>query len=97
MKNGCPTTATGKAGMNELASFWAKTFAPTTPDHEAVNTFLSQWGQKLDISTLSVPSSADVATVMDHLPHSAPGPDGIPYGAWKAGGQAAATTLHQVV
>ena len=31
------------------------------------------------------------------MPHCAPGPDGLPYAAWQAGGQASAATLHKLL
>ena len=35
-----------------------------------------------------------VASLVEGLPHSAPGPDGVPYGAWRALGPAAHRALH---
>ena len=46
---------------------------------------------------LPFPSVSHVERLLSRLGHSAPGPGGIPYGAWRAAGREGAETLWQLL
>ena len=52
---------------------------------------------RIDMRGYSPPTVDDVLEYFKHLRHSAPGPDGLPYAAWIAGGEEAAKTIIEVI
>ena len=93
---GIITDAPGKA--KALADGWAPTFAQVIPvDEVAAQAYLELHAVPLEWSSCSPPTSAQFELILAKMPHSAPGPDGLPYAAWQAGGRASAVTLHKLL
>ena len=78
-----------------LGQGWAKTFAvaPVIDEHRA-KVYLDEYAVPLDFTSCTVPSRESIAHMINKMSHSAPGPDGLPYAAWKAGGIHSAHTIH---
>lgn len=73
----------GKAKI--AREFWAKVWAAreASPPSECAS-FLNSYSKEVDPSLLATPLLADVLFSINHSNDSAPGPDGIPYAAWRA-------------
>ena len=83
----------GKA--NELGKHWGEVFrAKPVALHEGVK-FLEEHNSPLDLPDLPLPSIDDFRNCLRKLTHSAPGPDGIPYGCWKSAPSTSALVLHR--
>ena len=76
---------------------WASVLSVTRPiDEEKAQEVLNKYGRPFDFALITPPSIADYELIARTLPHSTPGPDGIPYSAWKAAGKHGATSLFLV-
>ena len=78
-----------------LRSHWPPTF---TAEHSSLpasqaGTFLSEWVPRWHLRDLRPPSLEDIEGRVRVAKNSAPGLDGLPNGAWRAGGETAAITL----
>ena len=70
-----------------LAEAWKPTFAVAPViDVEKAKTYLAENASALDFSTFVVPDSVSFEQILSKMQHFAPGPDGIPFAAWKAAG-----------
>ncbi len=76
-----------------LAHFWIDTFTEKPHDENAINRFLDSYAKPLDLNGAVAPTTESFRRIVHRLPASAPGPDGIPFKAWSAGGEAAIETL----
>ena len=78
-----------------LSEHWAKTFEDPHANfcQASAQQFLTEHGTPLDWSSASPPDIGAFAMAAACAAHSAPGPDGLPYAAWKAVGLIAARTL----
>ena len=56
---------------------------------------MDEHGVRLDWSTVRFPSVDDIQRFLRKAKHSAPGPDGVPYAAWRAAGRFGAEVLHE--
>jgi hypothetical protein len=78
-----------------LQQHWAPT--STAPHHDfdanEARSFLGQFGLKWNLESVPPPDVVDVDSVTRRAKISAPGPDGLPYIAWRMGGQKAAHSL----
>ena len=79
-----------------LGQQWAPTFAAKVFDVRAAEDFLRAHPCSYSFVDAGVPNIANYLEYIRHAKHSAPGPDGIPYAACAAGGDAGAVTLDGV-
>ncbi len=63
----------------------------------AINRFLDAYARPLDLNGAVAATTESFRQVVRRLPASAPGPDGIPFKAWSAGGETAIETLWLVL
>lgn len=82
--------ATGSASTDEcdisriLTNHWQQVFDLKYTDAELRKRWLSRLTQRLGLTLEDLlPTQADVDLVLDHLPSSASGPDGIPFAVFK--------------
>ena len=80
----------------ELASFWGKTFEEKLIDTVDVKAFLNEFAADFNFQKLRPPDQNVIEGFLAHARHSAPGPDGLPYGAWRATGRAGSRVLFRV-
>ena len=77
-------TAEGKSRI--ASDYWSKIWkpraTPTPPKHRSL--FLKFYTKKVDRTLISSPSLDDVKFALSHSKDSTPGPDGIPFSAWRA-------------
>ena len=83
----------GAKVWNALAAHWGPIFAAKPPDERAIDDFLSTCTASPLAADLRFPSIDNIEKTIGKLAHSAPGPDGIPYGAWKMAGTSGATSI----
>ena len=78
-----------------LKSHWSPTFTACHSDFSpsSANDFLAEWGLRWNLEEVAPPCFDDVAWCAKKAKQSAPGPDGLPYIAWKCGGDEATNTL----
>lgn len=87
-------------GKAEIASsFWSEVWAPrsTAPSNLEREAFLDSYTKKVDTTLLSPPLLDDVIFSITHSNNSAPGPDGVPYAAWRAAPELAGPILFAVL
>ena len=81
-------------GMVELLrQAWAPVFARKPTDSNAAEDICDAWVRRIDTSLVSPPSVDDFLGALAAAKNSAPGPDGLPHAAWRAGGRLSAETL----
>ena len=76
-----------------LASVWGKICEATPTDQQRGQAFAKRWCRKFNDGFTTVPDTNDFVKFLRRAKRSAPGPDGLPYAAWRAAGHAAASTL----
>jgi hypothetical protein len=81
MQNGSITTDPDEA-CKELGSYWADTFAEKPIDTKAAERFLQQWAVQLPSISWEL-DQAQFMKVIASTADTAPGPDGVPYAAWR--------------
>ena len=83
------------AGIVEaLSSTWSPTFAVEPQiDLDKAKQYLADHAVPLDFSDVTMPTKENFESMLRKIKHSAPGPDGLPYAAWKAAGSAGIDTL----
>ena len=87
-----------KQRAQALAQRWTQTFAAFDGgSNEERKVFCQKWGRKVDFTGIPLPAEANVSEFLDKVKDGAPGPDGIPYSAWRAAGQLGSLTLHLVL
>eukprot|EP00959_Pyramimonas_sp_CCMP1952_P470843 9497358-Pyramimonas_sp.AAC.1 len=69
--------------QHAVSSHWRDVFLPKDIDMHAASVCLQRFCPHLDISDVAPPSIEDFQTHLSRLPHSAPGPDGLPYKAFQ--------------
>jgi hypothetical protein len=95
-------TATGRIITDKedidvaLCEAWAPKFSKATVDVERLEQICATWARPLDLAGVCPPSAPDYIAVWDRCRNSAPGPDGIPFAAWRASGLFSAELLCEV-
>ena len=81
--------------LEPLRQHWEPvfSFAHASFDPAAAESFLNEWGGRFDFQDSHLPDSAAIAASLRHARDTAPGPDGLPYSAWRAGGEVGTTIL----
>jgi len=82
--------------MSALGQHWSSTFAEKNVDLSGAEEFLQKFAKPFELSRVSPPSRFDIIEFLSQVSDSAPGPDGIPYSAWKAAGKVGVETLYQI-
>ena len=77
----CVSDPHGKA--EALTAHRGEVFKRRSIDSADGSLFLANHAKVLDISSIRMPSEASFLGCLKRVSHSAPGPDGIPYGCWK--------------
>jgi hypothetical protein len=80
-----------------LTDHWGEVFSKKATCEVTTQHFLHQHAVPLDLAGAELPSPDDIGFFLQHARYSAPGPDGVPYAAWKATGAHGTTTLHRVL
>lgn len=82
--------------VSALSQYLGRQFSETCPiDHRAAEEKL-QHIVVLQPESLRMLDFDTCSGLFDHLPHSAPGPDGLPYACWSTAGDRARRTLFSV-
>ena len=76
-----------------LQRAWSEVFTATPVDVDLGAKFARQWCIPLDHDHICPPGTIEISKFLQRAPASAPGPDGLPYDAWRYAGLAGATTL----
>ena len=96
-----PGVVTGGKKIVEVVNrHWRKTFERKfRPDTGKMREWLSAFPRKFTDPNIETwtPSEEDVENAISHCDHSAPGPDGIPFEAFKAVPKLAAAVIHKVI
>ena len=81
---------------NYLGTYWARTFEQVHADFNEQGTldFLNKHGARLDFLQVAPPDINAYRQYLARVPSSAPGPDGLPYAAWRYAGEEGCKTLH---
>ena len=89
----CNFRAKGIAGA--LKAHWSHTFTASHDCFPAADAdrFLGEWSLKWRLEDSTPPCLDDIARCAKKAKKSAPGPDGLPYAAWREGGIEASKTL----
>ena len=90
------TISDGVAMSKGLAAAWKPIFTEKEIPIRSAEQYLSVYGDAWDWSLASRPDADSVRLVLQALPNTASGPDGLPYAAWKHGGEDAISTLWQI-
>ena len=87
----------GKSSI--AAKFWSGIWAPraVVPVEAERESFLSGYSKRVNRSLLSDPSLDDVSEAIKRSNNSSPGPDGIPFAAWRAAPDLASPLLFSVL
>ncbi|CAK0811032.1 unnamed protein product [Prorocentrum cordatum] len=67
----------------ELQKQWAPVFQPKPSSTQHVQRYLEKHVKKFDCSDMGIPTLGKMQHLIRSLNNSAPGPDGLPYMAWK--------------
>jgi hypothetical protein len=94
--DGAPVVARGPDIVDALAAHWKPTFTAKPIDLPGSLRFLSEWASPFDFSAATPPSTNDYLAYLARVKNSAPGPDGIPFEAWRASSVCGAHTLFQL-
>ena len=76
-----------------LAEGWAPTFAAKSIPIARASAYAKRFKGDWDWTLVPKPSRNTVSLVLERLPNSASGPDGLPYCVWQEGGDPAVDTL----
>ena len=68
----------------ELGQFWGNTFSAKNVDVADAHCFLQEFGCSFQFNSTRLPGQKQIESFLACAQHSAAGPDGIPYGAWRA-------------
>ena len=87
----------GKAAV--ASAFWSDIWAArvSSPPSSEQDTFLASYSKTVDPALLSPPTLADILSAIKNSNDSSPGPDGIPFAAWRAAPDLAAPLLLSVI
>ena len=77
----------------ELGKFWGEVFSASPIDEELAGALSRTFTARVEWAMEHFPSSAGFQAFLRRAPHSACGPDGIPYSAWRAAGDSGVQTL----
>eukprot|EP00959_Pyramimonas_sp_CCMP1952_P062882 1314883-Pyramimonas_sp.AAC.1 len=66
-----------------LRERWAPVFAPKSAPFKHLDARLSKHVKQFDWSGLQPPTEEQLRNALMHASPTAPGPDGLPYSAWK--------------
>lgn len=91
--NGAVTTDPDEA-CKELGTFWANTFAKKPVDAKFADEFLRRWAVKLPSIDWKL-TEEEFIKVIRSTGDTAPGPDGVPYAAWREAPKALLQTLYK--
>ena len=94
------TPCFSEAGKSSIAArFWSGVWAPRVnpPSHSSRESFLSGYSKRVNHSLLSAPSLVDIRNAVRRSNNSSPGPDGVPFAAWRAAPDLAAPLLLAVL
>ena len=72
-------------------------FKPKLTEEVEAASFLATYGVKLDLLALRPRTEMDIACFLRRIKHSAPGPNGVPYAAWRAAGGSGTRVLYRVM
>ncbi len=89
-----------EAGKSSIATkFWSNVWAPRSnrASDSVRESFLSGYSKRVDSSLLSTPSLENVADAIKRSNNSSPGPDGVPFAAWRAAPDLASPLLFNVL
>ena len=89
--------ASGHEKADELGRYWGKTFDEKPINADDANAFVKEFGTSFDFDHLRPPGQADIKACLARARHSAPGPDGLPYGAWRSTGFTGSKVLSWVL
>ena len=76
--------------MSSPGRHWGRVFAAKPIDVKKAREFAKEFAVDFELGSVGPPTENDVLEVFQSARHSAPGPDGLPYGAWKATGRTGA-------
>ena len=88
------TTVRGAGMRKALHTGWAPTFAKSEVDEHLGKLIAERFCSEYDWSLFTDAEISDFLNFLSKVPHSAPGPDGIPYIAWRMAGYEGAETLY---
>ena len=80
----------------ELAKFWGKTFEAKQIDTADAQAFLNEFAADFSFQSSRPPDQSVIEGFLARARHSAAGPDGLPYSAWRAAGSAGLRILFRV-
>eukprot|EP00959_Pyramimonas_sp_CCMP1952_P135843 2841888-Pyramimonas_sp.AAC.1 len=69
--------------LDQLARHWAPVFEAKATDGAAARHYLDRFGFGADMSDLPPPTEVDIQKCLRKIGPSAPGPDQLPYDAWR--------------
>ena len=81
----------------ELAKHWGKTLEEKLIDGADAELFLSEFAGDFHFENIRPPDQNVIEKFVARARHSAPGPDGLPYGAWKSTGSVGSRVLFRVL
>ncbi|CAK0804711.1 unnamed protein product, partial [Prorocentrum cordatum] len=77
------TTETPAAMIEELRRQWSPVFQAKSSHLQQVKRYLEKHTVTYDCTDMGIPTLGNIKNLISRLNNSAPGPDGIPYMAWK--------------
>ena len=81
---------------NLAAAYWGKVWHERAPrSDEERNDFLRLYNKK--IGEIFLPSIKDIAGTIKSNKNTTPGPDGVPFAAWRSNTDISAPVLHRVL
>ena len=86
--------------IGAINKHWSKTFSRTfAPDRQKMHEWLEEFPREFEQTPLSewIPTRDDVFNAIRGASHSAAGPDGIPFEAFKAVPDTAADVIHAII
>ena len=77
-------------------TYWEKVWAPRSaqPSDKDRSAFLNGYNKKVDPSLVPSPTLGNVEAAIARSKNTSPGPDGIPFSAWRAAPDLAAPLLY---
>ena len=80
-----------------LTAHWGKVFSRKGTCATTMQNFLETHAIPIDLRDVAMPTPGDIGVFLRSARYSAPGPDGIPYAAWRATGGIGTSNLHRVL
>ena len=97
IRNDGSLAASGQEKADELGGYWGETSDEKVIDIDDAREFLKEYVAPVGFESLRPPDQSVIEAFLARARHSAPGPYGLPYGAWGSTGSTGSKVLSRVL